>query len=712
VHNKEQIIKNFLTKRFFSHFSIFCTILLFLGTFFLLSQSENPQTPFVEAPLNPAYFHPPIENFGLLPQRMDISHLNTIRRANTAAPPAWDWRDHDGVTLPKNQGGCGSCWAFAATGAFESLVLISSQNLYDFSEENLKECNTWNQGCDGGNAWSATNYFTRQGVVLENCDPYHAYDTGVCNASCSKVKQITGWRVLPNDVNTIKDYVYNHGPCYTTMYASFSGFSGYDGSYVLYYTGTNTPNHAVLIVGWDDSLSHAGGSGAWICKNSWGTSWGDGGFFTIAYGSARIGENSCYYDSCKHYDPLEMMGTLYHYDEGGWHSAAGFTQDEAWALVKFNPAKDDCLHAVDFWAVDDDITATIYIYDDFDGNDVSSLLYGPHTISCPLAGYYSVELTNPVWVANGDDFNVVVEFHCTDFYWPVPIDSLSPIETDKAYVSSDGSPGNWYAIGGGTSHLWDLGIRARSKNHFHVFHGHDFDGDAKTDIGVWKPSNGTWYLSAIGDQDYGQEGDIPVNGDYNGDGITDIAVWRPSNGIWYIKDIMARTYGTSGDIPVPGDYNGDGKTDIAVWRPSNGIWYIRGFRAYTYGIAGDIPVPGDYDGDGRTDIAVWRPSNGIWYLRGIRAYTYGTLGDIPVPGDYDGDGRTDIAVWRPSNGRWYIKNIMAKTFGTAGDIPVPGDYNGNGKTDIAVWRPSTGDWYIRNFGIFRHGTKGDIPLVR
>jgi hypothetical protein len=247
-----------------------------------------------------------------------------------------------------------------------------------------------------------------------------------------------------------------------------------------------------------------------------------------------------------------------------------------------------------------------------------------------------------------------------------------------------------------------------------VVHGHDFNGDGSSDVSVFRPSNGRWYIKSVGGFVWGQVGDIPVNGDYNGDGTTDIAVWRPSNGRWYLRGIGSTTWGISGDIPVPGNYDGDvdGTTDIAVWRPSNGRWYIMGAAALVWGTAGDIPVPGDYNGDGITDIAVWRPSNGRWYIQGMASYAWGTSGDIPVPGDYNGDGTTDIAVWRPSNGRWYIMGMAGASWGTSGDIPAPGDYNGDGIADIAVWRPSNGRWYIKGIGGYFWGMLGDIPLVR
>jgi trimeric autotransporter adhesin len=236
---------------------------------------------------------------------------------------------------------------------------------------------------------------------------------------------------------------------------------------------------------------------------------------------------------------------------------------------------------------------------------------------------------------------------------------------------------------------------------------------------VWRPSNGTWYVSQTSGgtsaaRQWGQVGDIPVPGDYDGDGKTDIAVYRPSSGTWWIVSSQTgagsvQTWGMPGDQPVPGDYDGDGKTDLAVYRPSDGSWYIVSSRTgagsvQAWGMLGDQPIPSDYDGDGRTDIAVFRPSNGTWYIILSRtwsgySFSWGGLGDIPMPADYDGDGKTDIVVYRPSNGTWYI--VLSRTWsaysfawGGLGDIPMPADYDGDGKADIAAYRPSNGTWYI------------------
>ncbi len=228
----------------------------------------------------------------------------------------------------------------------------------------------------------------------------------------------------------------------------------------------------------------------------------------------------------------------------------------------------------------------------------------------------------------------------------------------------------------------------------------DYDGDGKTDIAVFR--DGIWYLqrSSLGFTGvaFGQAGDIPVPADYDGDGKADIAVFRPSNGTWYIYNLAnnqfsATLFGIAGDIPVAADYDGDGKADVAVFRrmssrvdddyDDGGTWYIQrsrdGFRAVQFGNPTDKPVVGDYDGDGKADFAVYRPSNGVWYqLRstlGFYAVQFGNSTDLPVPADYDGDGKTDVAVFRPSDGNWYqLRSTLgfnAVQFGATDDKPIP-----------------------------------------
>ena len=263
----------------------------------------------------------------------------------------------------------------------------------------------------------------------------------------------------------------------------------------------------------------------------------------------------------------------------------------------------------------------------------------------------------------------------------------------------------------------------------------NFDGDDKSDITVYRPSNGVWYRlnstnNAFNSFQWGASSDKIVPGDYDGDGKTDYAVFRPSNGTWYLQRSSANftfaQFGQNGDVPVAGDYDGDGKTDIAVFRPSNGMWYVQasanGFTAVQFGQNGDKTVPGDYDGDGKTDYAVFRPASGIWYfLKSASGFSFAQFGestDKPVQSDYDGDGKTDVAVWRPSNGTWFItgstRGFSFAQFGANGDKPAPGDYDGDGKTDYAVFRG--GVWYAlrsadNSFFSVAFGDNGDVPIT-
>ncbi|HVF29771.1 MAG TPA: cytochrome c peroxidase [Pyrinomonadaceae bacterium] len=264
----------------------------------------------------------------------------------------------------------------------------------------------------------------------------------------------------------------------------------------------------------------------------------------------------------------------------------------------------------------------------------------------------------------------------------------------------------------------------------------DFDGDAKTDVSIFRPSDGTWWIQRSGTgitfaAQFGNATDKIVPADFTGDGKSDIAIWRPSDGTWFIlrsedSSYYAGAFGANGDIPTPADFDDDGKADIAVFRPSNGVWYIQqsggGIRIEQFGSAGDTPVTGDYDGDGRSDLAIFRPSNGQWWLKrstaGVVAMTFGTSSDKPVQGDYTGDGKTDVAFFRPSGGQWFILrsedfSFFAFPFGAVGDTPAPGDYDGDGIIDATVFRPENATWYSQRATstvILQFGSTGDRPV--
>ena len=284
----------------------------------------------------------------------------------------------------------------------------------------------------------------------------------------------------------------------------------------------------------------------------------------------------------------------------------------------------------------------------------------------------------------------------------------------------------------------------------------DFDGDSRADIGIYRPSEGNWYVRYSRNNygsftilQWGLPSDIPLQADFDGDEKGDPTVYRPSTGEWFVR-FSSTGYanfavyqwgGMAGDIPLVTDFDGDGRTDLALYRPSEANWYIRysstnyaGVLVYQWGMNGDVPVVADFDGDGKTDVTVYRPSSGEWYVRssstGFSSFVihqWGLSGDKPVSGDFDGDGKADLAVFRPSNGTWYIRysssgysfsDLTTLQWGMNGDTPVATDFDGDGKADISIYRPSSGDWYLRlssvgysGFTRMQWGMNGDVPLV-
>jgi hypothetical protein len=316
------------------------------------------------------------------------------------------------------------------------------------------------------------------------------------------------------------------------------------------------------------------------------------------------------------------------------------------------------------------------------------------------------------------------DFNTWTFTWTAPASRVGKISFHAAgnAANSDGNVSGDY-------------IYTTSKASFSETANANFDGDGKTDISIYRPSAGEWWINRSSTAQtvaaqFGSTSDKIVPADFSGDGKTDIAFWRPSTGEWFILrsedgSFYSVPFGAAGDIPAPADYDADGKADTAVFRPSSGTWFINksagGTDIVTFGQAGDVPVAGDYDGDGKSDIAIFRPSNGQWWLnrssQGVVAAAFGTSTDKPVQGDYSGDGKTDIAFWRPSTGEWFIlrsedASFYSIPFGQTGDKPAPGDYDGDGKTDPAVFRG--GVWYLQRSTdgilIVNFGLPGDVPV--
>jgi len=426
---------------------------------------------------------------GFVPPRLDMSHLDGSQQPAaskiTALPSRWDWREQGAVTPVKNQGACGSCYAFASLANIESRLIIDGESASDFSENNAKECNWYQSSCDGGSYDMVTSRMSKTGLVLEACDPYVAGDVP-CYIGCSFIKTLLDWRIICDDTvlpaATLKQYIYDEGPIFTTLYAGDASdlawqieYNNYNGSYTMYYTGTYDPNHAVLIVGWDDDLVHGGGTGGWIVKNSWGTSWGgtcgygtEKGYFYIAYGSASIGKYSSYVYDLQNYDSDE---DVLFYDEGGTSSHWGYADPTAWAMCKFVMPSTAYPARVELWTSDATTDIDIYVYNDFNGTTLSNLLTSKLDQSFTEAGYHSIPLDSPPELTAGEDIYVAVRFVNAAYTSPICADYLGPFETATTFLSASGASGTWYDMG--VNQSTDVAMRVRTSPTLDVAVGED-----------------------------------------------------------------------------------------------------------------------------------------------------------------------------------------------------------------------------------------------
>lgn len=221
---------------------------------------------------------------------------------------AFDWRKAGGTTGVRDQGACGSCWAFATHGAFEGNYRIRNSSVIDSSEQDTLDCSGAGS-CGGG--WWAHQYLIDKGSATEASYPYTAVK-GTCR-SISRPYQAVTWGYVGNSssipsIAALKQALCQHGPIAVALRAT-NLFKAYTGG-VFNEFATGNVNHGVTLIGWDDD------KGAWLIKNSWGTGWG----------------STCEYGSEKGY-----MWIAYNCNKAGY--AASWVE----AKPKPAPAKEDCI---------------------------------------------------------------------------------------------------------------------------------------------------------------------------------------------------------------------------------------------------------------------------------------------------------------------------------------------------------------------------------
>jgi C1A family cysteine protease len=388
---------------------------------------------------------------GLTPAPVDISVARTTRLALSAGPyPAsYDLRTLGKVTPVRDQGQLNTCWSFATFGSLES-TLLPGESL-DFSEDNVAVNAGFDYGVYGpGNEFMSTAYLSGwNGPVYETDD---AYGNGTSPAGLTARKHVQNVLFLPNRANatdndTIKWALTNYGAVYTAIHAPNDHFNS--STDALYYSGTGSPDHAVAIVGWDDNYSRYNfsatppGDGGFIVRNSWGSTWGDGGYFYVSYYDKLIGmSNNTVFTA----EPTSDYTRVYQYDRYGWCSSYGWGSDTAWMANAFTAGSNEALQAVSFYADMPGSSYSVYL-----GTSLNSrTLLDTGTI--PVAGYHTIVLPTPQTLSSGSKFYVIVRLTTPGYDYPIPLE-----DAESGYSSAATSAAQQSYAGPDGSHWTDMG---------------------------------------------------------------------------------------------------------------------------------------------------------------------------------------------------------------------------------------------------------------
>jgi C1A family cysteine protease len=413
---------------------------------------------FVNYPVYPELATEDGHGLGYRPDPADLSHLKDVDdplRPNTYAA-AFDLRTQGKLNSVRDQGGCGSCWDFATMASLESYLLPGEAR--NFSEQDLNANHGFDYAeCAGGNRTMSMAYLTRWSGPLSETDVPYPYSA----EGFTPLKHVQQLNYLPDRTSftandTLKYFLTTYGAVQVSYYHSNTF---YNSTYKSYYknTASTSTNHAVAVVGWDDNFPKANfkttapGNGAFIVRNSWGSSWGDGGYFYMSYYEPSVSNFVCFNnaESAGNYEynyQYDLFGNIYGY---GW-GEVGF--ETAWGANIFTAAKPLSVKAVGFFANDVNAGYEIYVYTGVTaGAPVSGTLAATKTGMHTYAGFYTVQLDAPVSVANGELFSVVVKFMNSTYTYPIPCDGIvsgfSSADTSNAgesFSSDDGLV--WYDL--------------------------------------------------------------------------------------------------------------------------------------------------------------------------------------------------------------------------------------------------------------------------
>ncbi len=404
----------------------------------------------------------PIDRSHMLGLHPEMAHAKS---AGTAYPSSFDLRAVGAVSSVKNQGQCGDCWSFSALASAESNALLSGIGTYTFSPNHQQVRHGFDYpACGGGTGDMAIAYETRwgntnamaAGPVYESDDPY----TGTQATSVSNLSPRVHTQealVLPDrssgtDNNNYKYALQNYGAVDIALYMDTNNTAYWNPSTnAYYYRGTVDSNHEVALVGWDDNYPASNfatppaGNGAFIAKNSWGTSWGDGGYFYVSYYTLSISDAHVF----RTVQGVNNYARAYLYDPFGMTQSFGYSSNTAFGANVFTAAASETLQAVAFYTTTVNTGYAVSVYTNvIDTPTTGALDNGTVNTSgsTAFAGYHTITLSHPVSLVAGKKFAIVVQFTTPNSTYTIPIeaqvagyDSAASANPGQSYVSANGT---------------------------------------------------------------------------------------------------------------------------------------------------------------------------------------------------------------------------------------------------------------------------------
>ncbi|MCI8298907.1 MAG: cell surface protein [Lachnospiraceae bacterium] len=366
-------------------------------------------------------------------------------------PPQYDLRDRQRTSRVKNQGSYGTCWAFAALSAMESVLLPEEEQ--EFSPDHMSLRNSFQiQQAEGGEYTMGMAYLTAwQGPVLEKDDPY---GDGESPENLTAVRHVQEIQLIEGkDFEQVKESVFKYGGVQTSIYSALSSPQVYSPYYnqetfSYCYIGTEKPNHEILIIGWDDNYPKENfnmdveGNGAFLCQNSWGEEFGDNGVFYVSYYDVNIGSHNVVYTGVEKPDNYDH---IYQSDLCGWVGQLGYNKDSVYGANVYQAQSGEVLQAAGFYATGKETSYELFVVKDFKNTDSLQERVSVAKGSLANAGYYTIKFDQEIQVEPEEEFAVVLHITTPGSVHPIAIEYQADEFTEdvdlkdgKGYISSRG----------------------------------------------------------------------------------------------------------------------------------------------------------------------------------------------------------------------------------------------------------------------------------